>query len=98
MGLFLSAQFAFAYHNSVHAVEPQFSISKTQDETDHQKIKHDDCNICAVGKIAHHGGLLAAITLHLPTLLALSILAPHEALHNLTLHKAYNAQAPPVLS
>jgi hypothetical protein len=100
-GLFLLAQFAMAYHNFVHPVEPQFLLAKhTGTDGDHHSHKNanDDCNICAASKDAAAGSLLASITLHLPTLLALSIETAREDLLSLTFAKAYNAQAPPVLS
>lgn len=100
-GLFLLAQFAMAYHNFIHPVEPQFALAKhTGTDSDHHPHKsgNDDCNICAAAKDMHGGTLLASITLHLPTLLALSIQTAREDRPTLTFIKAYNAQAPPVLS
>lgn len=100
-GLFLLAQFAIAYHNFVHPVEPQFSLAKHMGtDNDHHPHKggNDDCNICAASKDAVAGGLLAAVTLHLPTLLAISIETARDDVFSLTFAKAYNAQAPPVLS
>jgi hypothetical protein len=98
IGLFLSVQFALAYHNVVHPVEPQFALAKHTDGDHQHKDNHDDCNICAIGKGSSGGFLFDSVVIYLPTLLAVSIEAPHDSVHSSLPQRSYNAQAPPALS